>query len=69
MHWRFITRKQNPLDGRDANYLKRHPTLEIREGMYEALKPIARKRGLTVNQLIASEAHTMLMNLLLQEDE
>lgn len=68
MHYKFIHRKRDPLTGRSASYIKRHPVVEIREGLYETLKPIARKRGKTVNQLIASEVHTRLMNLILEEE-
>jgi len=69
MNWKFLHRKTDPLTGRSSSYVNRHPTIEMREGLYEALKPIARKRGLTVNQLIASETHTLLMNILLEDTE
>ncbi len=68
MHWRFLHRKNDPLTNRSASYVNRHPTIEMREGLYEALKPIARKRGQTVNQMIASQTHVMLMDLLLETE-
>lgn len=70
MHWRFIHHKTDALNGRVTRYLHRHPTIEVQAGLYEALKPIARKRGYrNVNDMIASETQTMLMNILLQEED
>jgi hypothetical protein len=69
MHYKFLHRKKDALTGRSACYLNRHPTFEIREGLYEALKPIAKKKGYrSVNQMIAKEGQTMLMQLLLEDE-
>lgn len=69
MHWRFIHRKLDALTGRETRYVHRHPTIEVQAGLYEALKPIARKRGYkNVNALIKAETSTMLMNILLNDE-
>ena len=68
MHYRFLHRKPDPLTGKPRNYLHRHPTIEVSEGLYEALRPIAKKKGYkNVNEMIARESATMLMNILLGE--
>lgn len=68
MHWKFIHRKRDALSGRETRYVSRHPTFEIPVGLYEALKPIAKKRGYkTVNEMIRREGTTMLMNILLED--
>lgn len=70
MHYRFIHRKTDALSGRSTVYLHRHPIIEIPEGLYEALKPVAKKRGyVSVNEMIARETLTMLMNILLGEQK
>lgn len=69
MHWRFIHRKKDALTGRSTAYLHRHPTIEIQEGLYNALRPIAKAKGYTsVNALIAGETPVMLMNILLESE-
>ncbi len=67
MHFRFLHKEKNALDGRTDSYLHRHPVIKVREGMYPELKKLARKKGYkNVNALIAAESATMLMNLFLE---
>ena len=68
MRYKFLHHKPDALTGKSRTYVHRHPTIEIQAGLYECLKPIARKRGLTVNQLIASETSTLLMQLLINDE-
>jgi len=68
MHSKFIHRKQDALTGRETRYVHRHPTIELQAGLYEALKPVAKKRGYrTVNQMIAAEGSALVMRLLLED--
>lgn len=69
MHFRFLHRKKDALSGRSVCYVRRHPTIEIQYGLYEALKPVAKARGYaSVNQMIAAETSGMLMQLLLESE-
>ena len=68
MHSRYIHRKEDALTGKVTRYVHRHPVIELQTGLYEALKPVAKKRGYkSVNDMIAKVSATLVMQLLLED--
>jgi hypothetical protein len=68
MHSKFIHRKTDALTGLQTRYVHRYPLFDIQAGLYEALKPVAKRRGYTsVNEMIAVEGKALVMRLLLED--